>query len=170
MTLAEQYDVSLARLVDFNDLRGEEILVQDQLVYLQRKRKTGAVSFHVVQPGESLYNISQAEGIRLESVQNMNQLSGSEEPAIGEKIYLQSAAPAKPALAGKKQQPAQIPDTTTEKEKTTYSTPITHVVKNRETLYSISKKYSVDVAKIQQWNKLDDMDLKKGQELIIYKY
>ena len=46
---------------------------------------------------------------------------------------------------------------------------ITHVVQTKETLYSISKKYGVDVEKIQQWNKLDSMSLKPGMELIIYK-
>jgi len=42
-------------------------------------------------------------------------------------------------------------------------------VQNKETLYSISKKYGVDVEQIQKWNKLDSLNLKKGQELIIYK-
>jgi LysM repeat protein len=45
----------------------------------------------------------------------------------------------------------------------------THVVRNRETLKSISKIYNVDAEKIKQWNRLASWDLKTGQELIIYK-
>jgi len=168
LTLADQYQVPLARLIDFNDLRGEEILVNDQLIFLQRKRKLGANEFHLVKPGETLYGICQQEGIRFESVLSFNQLVRGEEPAPGEKIYLQSAAPAKPLLFNKM---IQASDSTQDKEKNVQSIsgPITHVVQIKETLYSISKKYSVDVEKIQQWNRLDSAGLKTGQELIIYK-
>jgi LysM repeat protein len=169
LTLADQYQVPLARLIDFNDLRGEEILVNDQLIYLQRKRKLGAKEFHLVKAGESLYGICQQEGIRFESILGLNQLVKGEEPAPGEKIYLQSAAPAKPTLLEKK---SLYADSAQEKEKNVQaaaSAPITHIVQTKETLYSISKKYNVDIGQLQQWNRLDSAGLKTGQELIIYK-
>ncbi len=46
---------------------------------------------------------------------------------------------------------------------------ITHIVQTKETLFSISKKYGVDAAQLQQWNNLDSTSLKIGQELIIHK-
>ena len=168
LTLADQYQVPLARLIDFNDLQGDEILVNDQLIFLQRKRKIGANEFHLVKPGETLYAICQQEGIRFESILSFNQMVSGEEPAPGEKLYLQSAAPAKPAILQKK---LKVTDGIQDKEKNVQavSSAITHIVQTKETLYSISKKYSVDVAKIQQWNKLDSDGLKTGQEIIIYK-
>jgi LysM repeat protein len=45
----------------------------------------------------------------------------------------------------------------------------THLVSTKETLYSISKRYGVELEKIKEWNRLDGLDLKIGQELIIYK-
>ena len=45
----------------------------------------------------------------------------------------------------------------------------THIVASKETLYGISKKYGVEVEKIMDWNRLDGMSLRVGQELIIYK-
>jgi membrane-bound lytic murein transglycosylase D len=46
---------------------------------------------------------------------------------------------------------------------------ITHVVQPKETLYSISKKYGVSLEQLKAWNKLDSMDLKTGQQLVIHK-
>ena len=177
LSLSDQYEIPLSRLLDFNDLKEEDILVSDQLIYLQRKRKTGAVEFHIVQNGESLYDICQEEGIRYENLLLLNQLSAGEEPATGEKIYLQTAAARKPALQAEKNiqnnPNIQAPVNIDTKEKTpaavSPSDTVTHIVQTRETLYSISKKYAVPVEKLQQWNKLYSLDLKEGQELIIYK-
>jgi LysM repeat protein len=96
--LAQQYDISLSRLLDFNDLKNQDVLEKDQLLYLQRKRKTGANEFHIVQKGESLYDICQAEGIRLESLIGYNHLEYHSVPAPGEKLYLKANAPVKPRL------------------------------------------------------------------------
>jgi LysM repeat protein len=177
LSLSEQYDISLSRLMDFNDIKNEDVLIKDQLIFLQRKRKKGATEFHIVQPGETIYDICQAEGIRNESLLTLNLLSNGEEPAPGEKINLQSPAAAKPALNDERIKQAgptnQNPVNIDTKEKNAAAIPtgnaVTHVVQNKETLYSISKKYGVDVEQIQKWNKLDSLNLKKGQELIIYK-
>jgi len=37
--------------IDFNDLKNEDVLIQDQLLFLQRKRKSGAQEYHMVQSG-----------------------------------------------------------------------------------------------------------------------
>ncbi len=58
--------------MDFNDLNNDEVLVKDQLVYLQRKRKVGSAELHVVRNGESLYDICQLEGVRYESLLDLN--------------------------------------------------------------------------------------------------
>jgi LysM repeat protein len=44
-----------------------------------------------------------------------------------------------------------------------------HIVKTKETLYSISKMYGVELEKLQEWNRLDTTDLRIGQELVIIK-
>jgi hypothetical protein len=100
LALSEQYELPLSRLLEFNDLKEEDILVKDQLLYLGRKRKQGAGEFHIVQNGETMYVICQEEGVRYESLLTMNRLSEGEEPAAGQKIYLQFPAYSKPALVG----------------------------------------------------------------------
>jgi LysM repeat protein len=101
LLLAEKYNIPLARIFEFNELKIQEAADRDQLVYLMRKRKTGAREQHVVQEGESLNDIAQAEAIRLESLLELNHLKPGMTPAPGSVLYLKSKAPAMPALAGK---------------------------------------------------------------------
>jgi LysM repeat protein len=166
LSIAEQYSISLSRLLDFNDISGQpDVLSKDQLVFLQRKRKVGENEFHVVQTGESLYDICQSEGIRYESLLDLNQLSHGMAVAVGEKIYLQKAAPARPLLAEQKKSEPPL----TSQNNDTSANHITHIVKTKETLLSIAKRYGVDPDLIKQWNNLDSPAVKTGQELVIYK-
>jgi LysM repeat protein len=89
LSIATQYNISLPRLLEFNDMKEEDVLVKGQLIFLQRKRKTGSIGFHVVREGETLYEISQSEGVRLQDMLEMNQLTPNSQPATGNKIYLQ---------------------------------------------------------------------------------
>ena len=98
LSVADQYELSLSRLLEFNDMKEQDVLDRDQLLFLQRKRKTGAIEFHVVREGESLYDICQAEGVRYQDLLEMNQMGGDKQPAAGEKLYLQTSAPARRAV------------------------------------------------------------------------
>jgi len=90
LALANEYDIPLSKLLEYNDMDNEEVLVKNQLIYLQRKRRTGSSEVHVVATGETLHDISQAEAIRLENLLEYNKLQKSVQPAVGEKLYLQS--------------------------------------------------------------------------------
>ena len=96
--IAQQYNIPLVHLFEFNDLPESEITEKDQLIYIQRKRKTGNNEFHIVQPGESLHDIAQEQAIRYESLLEYNLLTNEMEPAAGEKLYLKYKAPAPPKL------------------------------------------------------------------------
>jgi len=98
LAIADQYDIPLPRLLEFNDMQEEDVLVKGQLIFLQRKRRTGANEYHVMRDGESLYDVRQAEGIRMEDMLEMNQLAPDQRPAPGERIYLQGSAPSRPRL------------------------------------------------------------------------
>lgn len=170
LVIADHYNISLSRLLDFNDLKQQDVLSTDQLIFLQRKRKTGNNEFHIVQDGETIYSICQAEGIRMESIRDLNDLPGNLEPAAGEKLYLQDRAPSRPALASEKAQRQELAYHAEPAPKSGNVQPaVSHVVQPKETLYSIAKRYSVTTDQIIQWNRLDASGLKVGQELIIYK-
>jgi LysM repeat protein len=99
LSIAREYEVDLSKIFDFNDMVQAEQTEKDQLVYLQRKRKTGLKEFHIVQPGETLHDIAQQNAIRLESVRELNWLKENEMPAAGEKLCLKSKATKMPRLA-----------------------------------------------------------------------
>jgi hypothetical protein len=99
LAIAGQYDIPLGRLLEFNDMKEQDVLEKGQLIFLQRKRRTGVVEYHLVKDGEGIYTICQAEGVRYQDLLEMNQLSPGLEPAAGERIYLQGSAPSRPRLA-----------------------------------------------------------------------
>jgi hypothetical protein len=89
LSIAGKFELPLARLLEFNDMKQEDVLDKGQLIFLQRKRRMGSIAFHVVREGEDLYQIAQAEGVRLQDLLEMNRLTPGVRPSPGEKIYLQ---------------------------------------------------------------------------------
>lgn len=99
LAIAEQYDIDLSKLFEFNDMKQMEEVEKDCLIYLQRKRKTGNDEFHMVKPGESLHDIAQLQAIRLESLTEYNWLKQGEVPAPGEQLSLKKKSATMPRLA-----------------------------------------------------------------------
>ncbi len=174
LKIAEENNVSLSRLFDFNDMKEEEIASCDQLIFLQRKRKISDVEFHVVEGGEATYDIAQSEGIRLEQLREYNFLKPGMDAKAGEKLYLKNMAPSMPQLITSETSFVQAVVTNTvpiigtvpQEKKQEF---VLHIVQTKETVYAISKKYAVTVDEVIKWNTLQSTDLKTGQELRILK-
>jgi LysM repeat protein len=178
LTIAQRYEIPLARLFEFNDLKQQEIAADDQLVFIQRKRKTGDHEYHVVQAGENIYNIAQTEAIRLESLLEYNKLGANMQPAVGETLYLRSKSAFMPRLAAKNlvaqnfnasSQTLAVNDNKMGQKQTGQNNFIIHAVQAKETVYSIARKYNVSPDDVANWNQLMDYDLKIGQTLKIYR-
>jgi len=92
LAVAIQNHVSLPNLIGWNDMDATDICQNSQLVYLEKKQKKGNKEVHEVKAGETLWQISQQEGIRLSNLLQYNQLSNASQPPIGQKIYLQNYA------------------------------------------------------------------------------
>lgn len=159
LSLAKKYKVQASSILLFNELpRRTTLLKKDQLVYLQRKKKTGKKSFHRVKSGETLVDISQTEGVQLTSLLKLNKLKPGQLPKPGQKISLKDPMSKRPQLAknsnksGSKGTKAAI-----------------HVVKKGESLWTIAKKYSVTVDSIKDANDMKGNDLQVGQSLKILK-
>lgn len=99
LSIAKQYGLDLSRLFDFNDMQAVTEADKDQLIYIQRKRKTGNEDFHLIKVGETLHDIAQSQAIRLESLQELNWLKKNDIPAVGEKLSLKSKSTSMPKLA-----------------------------------------------------------------------
>jgi hypothetical protein len=89
-------DIARAQHVDVFDLLSynEEINTQHaildkgEIIYLEKKKKSSPVDFHTVAQGETLYDISQRYGIRLESLCLKNNVRFDAEIAVGQQVSL----------------------------------------------------------------------------------
>ncbi len=99
LALANRYDISLSKLFDFNELPESDILDADHLLFIEKKQKRGASDLHEVTDGETLHQISQKEGIRLESLLEYNKLKKDSQLSAGQKLYLRSPAEIKNGAA-----------------------------------------------------------------------
>lgn len=168
LKIADENNIPLSRLYEFNDMNAIDIAPKDGLVYLQRKRKTGAHELHTVEAGETLEDIAQIEGLRTENLLEYNLMKPGMEPQPGEILYLQAKAPAQPRLIDANAKPglawnarpAAVPSA---------DEFILHEVQPKETVYAIAKKYGVTIEDVLKWNDLPTTDLHTGQQLRINK-
>lgn len=153
LVLATKNNIPLAKLLSFNELSEDGMLIKNQYVYLEKKSKTSDQDFYISKAGQSLYDVAQANGIQLQQMLDYNKLWGNEDLKPGTKIFL------KPGLY-------QVPAKTNTTEVAVVKKQ-THIVQAKEGLYAISKKYNVTVQQLKEWNKLETDALSIGQELIV---
>ena len=154
LAIATENNINLNKLLEYNDLQKDGLLEDDQYIFLERKSKEGDKDFYVVQNNESLYDVAQKNGIRLQNLYEYNDLREDQKVFAGSKLKL------KPSLK----------DPTILTKETIQITAIkTYAVQPKEGLYAISKKYGVTIAQLKEWNNLTDNNLKVGQQLIVSK-
>ena len=154
LAIASENNINLAKLLDYNDLEKDGLLSEDQYVFLEKKSKQGDKDFYVVQKNESLYDVAQKNGIRLQSLYEYNNLTGNENIYAGSKLMLKPLIKDEPLLV------KSLPEKDVVKK---------HEVQPKEGLYAISKKYGISVTQLKEWNNLTDDNLHIGQQLIISK-
>jgi LysM repeat protein len=101
LQIATENNIPLYKVFVFNDLKETDLLAQDQLLFLANKKAEADKSFHLVVTGESLYNISQKEGIQLKKLKEYNP-SISDNPAVGTQLILVKPKEQKSKLSLKK--------------------------------------------------------------------
>ncbi len=101
LALANENNISLTEILVFNDMSRVDILEKDQLIFVERKKKRGATAVYEVQNKESLWSISQKQGVRLYLLAHWNNLPSQAVLQKGAKVYLQEGAPDKNATTRK---------------------------------------------------------------------
>lgn len=87
-SLAHEFGLSLKQLFSYNDLKKGTHLLPGQMVYLENKRRKGAASFHIVRKGETMYTISQKNGIQLKILYKKNKMKPGQALKPGKKLVL----------------------------------------------------------------------------------
>lgn len=85
--IAKELGVSYRSLARFNERDKYDILEQNDIVWLKKKRSNAPKEYknrmHYVKEGESMYSISQSYGIRLKSLYKMNHLKPDYQIQVG---------------------------------------------------------------------------------------
>jgi LysM repeat protein len=144
LAIATDNNINLNSLLEYNDLTDDGMLNKDQLIFLEKKAKTGDKNIYIVQDSETLYDIAQKNGIQLQYLLFYNGLRQQDNIAPGTRLYLQ---------------PHAAPAVTTK----------TYTVKASEGLYTVAKKNGVTMQQLRDWNHLQNDSLLVGQQLIIGK-
>lgn len=89
-TVAQRYDISKKKLLEYNEVRSERDIQEGSVVYLapKRNRYKGIQDYYVVKEGESLYSVSQQFGLKMASLGKMNGKSMLSRLQAGEKLRL----------------------------------------------------------------------------------
>ena len=76
--IADDMDISYRKLARYNERNKNDVLAEGEIIWLQKKAKKAPKAFknkpHRVEPGESMYTISQRYGIRVKYLYKMNGL------------------------------------------------------------------------------------------------
>jgi LysM repeat protein len=154
LAIATENDINLNKLLEYNDMQKDGLLEKDQIIFLEKKSKEGEKDYHIVKDNETIFEVAQLNGIRLQNLYEFNNLTE------GEKIFTGRTLKLRPAL---KDQPVTIKDNPLISQVKKYE------VQPKEGLYAISKKYGVTIEQLKVWNNLSDDNLRVGQQLIVSK-
>lgn len=88
--LASDFEISVHKLIHYNDVKRSFILHPGDLIYLQKKARKAErpYYYHVVKEGETLWQIAQLYGIQLKVLRNKNNLPKVYQPVTGTRLKL----------------------------------------------------------------------------------
>ncbi len=87
-SLARELGMRLWQIRRYNNLDEGNRLVPGQRVYLQPKRRMGGERYHIAREGDTMHEISQEYGIRIENLYRRNDMTYGMEPEPDQKILL----------------------------------------------------------------------------------
>ncbi|MEE9460392.1 MAG: glucosaminidase domain-containing protein [Bacteroidales bacterium] len=89
-SLTGELEMMPYELAQYNEIPRDSKLKKGQVLYLQPKRGKASVefSYHMVEAGETMYDISQMYGIKLKKLYQLNLMDPGEEPEPSDEIHL----------------------------------------------------------------------------------
>ena len=129
-------------------------------------KQLSAQEIHTVKMRETLSSIAHKYHITVGDLMRYNGLNSKSKLQIGEKIKIPSKSHVKEQI---KEEVVQKPVEKKVKETKVVSTEPakTHIVAQGESLFRIAKNYKVPIAKLKEWNNIQDYTINVGQEIFI---
>ncbi len=92
-TLASRVGKSESKIRKYNDLGDNSRLKSGAYYYVKNKKNRGKVHYHIVQPGETLWSISQDYGIKYKKLLQKNRMREAEQLKVGRVLWLRFIRP-----------------------------------------------------------------------------
>jgi len=195
-TLASKSQLRKEKLARYNDLAVNARIEEGNIYYLKKKRNKGHSYFHTMQRDESLWDVSQKFGIKLDKLAKLNRVSikpgrvlwlhdrRPEGVAVEIKelpmLPVDEAIPLKEVIKQHQEDEKIKMDTirikkhhdeiiVAKEERTNVEIQIVeHTVQAGESLYVIAGQFGVTVSDLIEWNTLKNTSLAIGQVLVIH--
>ncbi len=157
--ISKAYGVSVEEILKLNyresvDLAIEEILkIPHGRESIVKQPSIASGQVHVVKEKETLYSISRHYGVTIDALKQLN-------PDLGDTLKKGYALKIPQAVSGQKL-------TTVAKTPRVDRNYYYHIVRKKETLYSISKEYDYKLRKLKKENDLKSNEIKEGDEVKI---
>lgn len=90
--IANKYDISESRLRKWNEL-DSDIIRKNDIIFLESKNSDGNVPTYQSEMGESMHDIAQKFGVKLNKLYAKNRMDEGQKPSVGQLIYLQEKKP-----------------------------------------------------------------------------
>ena len=96
--LAKRGHQRLGEFLKHNELSAFDQVVTGRPYFLEKKRDVAAVEYHVLQPGERIFDVAQKYGIRQKAIYSKNRMARVEELRPGRVLWLQHTRPRETAI------------------------------------------------------------------------
>ena len=196
-SIAKKAGIDPGKFLDYNDMKSTATVEAGQIYYVRSKKNKSSIYHHVAQYDESLWDISQKYGIKLDQLKKRNRMSDNESLKPGRLMWLRKKRPSdtpveyhkverkntyvakKPEVITRK--PIVVETKPEEPEKITNEErfepknipdgdKIIHIIQGGDSFYSLSKRYNVEVGDIADWNgRQTNSTLSIGEEIVIYR-
>ncbi len=87
-SIAKEFDIYQYQVRKYNHLRRKDKIEEGQIIYIEKKKNSSRMKYHIVQPGETLYDISEKYAVRLKKLCKYNNLSKNAKLYPDQKIKL----------------------------------------------------------------------------------
>ncbi|MFC6224028.1 LysM peptidoglycan-binding domain-containing protein [Hymenobacter artigasi] len=96
--LARRGHQRLGEFLKHNELSAFDQVVTGRPYFLEKKRDVAAVPYHVLSPGERIFDVAQKYGIRQKAIYSKNRMARVEELRPGRVLWLQHTRPRETAI------------------------------------------------------------------------
>lgn len=89
-SIGEETELSYRKIAKYNERKKKDPIMEGEIIYLKKKQKRAPKQYknhlHVVQPGESMYTISQRYGMRMKYLYKKNKLPLDYDLKVGDRL------------------------------------------------------------------------------------